>query len=137
MVNTVLTDKTGTLTRNVMEFFKASIGGAAYGTGVTEIERANAARRGVELRIDGGGGGGGESPAREAYFNFWDERVMGGAWMAQPNPHLAKEFFRMMALCHTVIPDGGDRAPAGPPRPKPLPPFSRPPLPLLLASHFL
>ena len=45
MVNTVLTDKTGTLTRNVMEFFKASIGGTSYGDGVTEIERANAARR--------------------------------------------------------------------------------------------
>ena len=49
MVNTVLTDKTGTLTRNVMEFFKASIGGVSYGTGVTEIERANAARRGIQI----------------------------------------------------------------------------------------
>ena len=37
MDNTVLTDKPGTLTRNVMEFFKASIGGVAYGTGVTEM----------------------------------------------------------------------------------------------------
>ncbi|GBF89503.1 phospholipid-transporting ATPase [Raphidocelis subcapitata] len=106
MVNTVLTDKTGTLTRNVMEFFKASIGGVAYGTGITEIERANAERRGIELRIDGTSGARGESPVREAYFNFWDERVMAGAWAAQPNPQLAREFFRMLALCHTVIPDG-------------------------------
>ena len=44
MVETVLSDKTGTLTRNVMEFFKCSIGGVAYGCGVTEIERANAER---------------------------------------------------------------------------------------------
>jgi phospholipid-transporting ATPase len=43
-VTTVLSDKTGTLTRNVMEFFKCSIGGVAYGTGATEIERANAER---------------------------------------------------------------------------------------------
>jgi phospholipid-transporting ATPase len=44
MVNTILSDKTGTLTRNVMEFFKCSIGGVAYGAGVTEIERNNAER---------------------------------------------------------------------------------------------
>lgn len=55
MVNTVLSDKTGTLTRNVMEFFKCSIGGIAYGSGITEIERANAERCG------GSGGGGARS----------------------------------------------------------------------------
>ena len=44
MVNTILSDKTGTLTRNVMEFFKCSVAGVAYGAGVTEIERANSAR---------------------------------------------------------------------------------------------
>ena len=103
MVNTVLTDKTGTLTRNVMEFFKASIGGVSYGAGVTEIERANAARRGAPLDEAADG----PSPVREQYFNFWDERIMGGAWAGQPNPQLAREFFRMLALCHTVIPDGG------------------------------
>ena len=44
MVNTILSDKTGTLARNVMEFFKGSIAGVAYGQGVTEIERASARR---------------------------------------------------------------------------------------------
>jgi P-type E1-E2 ATPase len=43
-VNTVLSDKTGTLTRNVMEFFKCSIAGVSYGSGITEIERSNAQR---------------------------------------------------------------------------------------------
>ena len=43
-VNYVLSDKTGTLTRNVMEFFKASIGGVSYGAGITEVERSNAIR---------------------------------------------------------------------------------------------
>ena len=35
----------GTLTRNVMEFFKCSIAGISYGTGITEIERVAAARK--------------------------------------------------------------------------------------------
>lgn len=34
----IFSDKTGTLTRNLMEFFKCSVGGETYGTGVTEIE---------------------------------------------------------------------------------------------------
>jgi magnesium-transporting ATPase (P-type) len=60
MVDTVLSDKTGTLTRNVMEFFKCSIGGVEYGCGVTEIERANAERwaaDGAEAAAEGLGVG--------------------------------------------------------------------------------
>ena len=42
MVDTILSDKTGTLTRNMMDFFKCSVAGVAYGRGVTEIEKSNA-----------------------------------------------------------------------------------------------
>ena len=49
MVNTILSDKTGTLTRNIMEFFKCSIGGISYGQGATESERANSRRSGLAL----------------------------------------------------------------------------------------
>ena len=49
MVHTVLSDKTGTLTCNSMEFFKMSIAGGSYGAGVTEIERAVAKRNGKPL----------------------------------------------------------------------------------------
>ncbi|MEW5317788.1 MAG: hypothetical protein WDW38_009057 [Sanguina aurantia] len=103
MVNTVLTDKTGTLTRNVMEFFKCSIAGVSYGAGVTEVERSNAARRGQYL-VDQ------HDPCapryHEQYFNFYDRRLMGAAWTGVQDPDTTEMFFRLLAVCHTVIPDG-------------------------------
>ena len=51
VVNTILSDKTGTLTCNMMEFFKASVAGVSYGQGVTEIERANARRSAASVDV--------------------------------------------------------------------------------------
>ncbi|WIA12055.1 hypothetical protein OEZ85_012134 [Tetradesmus obliquus] len=103
MVNTILSDKTGTLTRNVMEFFKCSIGGVAYGAGVTEIERNNAERRGLKLDVADEET---DNKFREPFFNFYDDRLMGLEWSKQPNTELTCQFFRLLALCHTVIPEG-------------------------------
>ena len=47
-VEYIFSDKTGTLTRNLMEFFKCSIGGVVYGTGISEIERGGAQRNGLK-----------------------------------------------------------------------------------------
>lgn len=48
-VEYIFSDKTGTLTRNLMEFFKCSIGGVTYGNGITEIEKGRAQRNGLKI----------------------------------------------------------------------------------------
>ena len=45
----MFSDKTGTLTQNVMDFRKCSVGGVSYGKGVTAIGRAVAMELGEEI----------------------------------------------------------------------------------------
>ncbi|XP_047175437.1 probable phospholipid-transporting ATPase 8 isoform X3 [Vigna umbellata] len=112
-VDTILSDKTGTLTCNSMEFVKCSIGGIAYGRGMTEVEKALARRRkGGESDVDSGSsdflGQNNESvdflhPVKG--FNLSDERLMNGQWVNEPYPDFIQKFFRVLAICHTAIPD--------------------------------
>ena len=44
-VNYIFSDKTGTLTQNLMEFKKCSIGGVEYGRGYCEVKPSVAAQR--------------------------------------------------------------------------------------------
>ncbi|XP_051146039.1 putative phospholipid-transporting ATPase 9 [Andrographis paniculata] len=105
-VDTILSDKTGTLTMNSMEFIKCSIAGTACGHGVTEVERAMAKRNGSPLNgkddvID-------EQLGKKSSikgFNFDDERIMNGNWVNEPDADVVQKFFRLLSVCHTAIPD--------------------------------
>lgn len=102
-VRTILSDKTGTLTRNTMEFFKLTVGGVKYGSGFTDIERSLALRDGKVVPKP-------SAVPIEKGFNFTDPRLMGPngelTWMGTPDADKIKKFFQLLAVCHTVIPEG-------------------------------
>lgn len=109
-VDTILSDKTGTLTCNSMEFVKCSIGGVAYGRGMTEVEVALAKRKNGEQPDVGNTSNASDGDIVKSGksikgFNFRDERIMDGQWVNEPNADIIQKFFRVLAVCHTALPD--------------------------------
>ncbi|KAF8448709.1 hypothetical protein L210DRAFT_3387838 [Boletus edulis BED1] len=109
----IFSDKTGTLTRNEMEFKRASIGGVVYAEEVDESRKANAEPD--------------EEGAKESWHTFDDlKRVLEGTeTFMSKNPFeteatamsngevlrergVAHEFMTLLAVCHTVIPEVKD-----------------------------
>ncbi|CAM8884297.1 unnamed protein product [Rhodiola kirilowii] len=104
-VGIILSDKTGTLTCNSMEFLKFSVAGTAYGRGVTEVERAMAKRNGSPLVYDYGQLDDSANTPLIKGFNFKDERIVNGNWINEPHADAIQNFFRVLAICHTAISD--------------------------------
>lgn len=109
-VDTILSDKTGTLTCNSMEFIKCSVAGTAYGRGVTEVERAMDRKKGSPLvheRLNGLKVVEDSTDTNTTIkgFNFKDERIMKGNWVNEPCADVIQKFFRLLAICHTAIPE--------------------------------
>ncbi|CAL9183655.1 unnamed protein product [Musa hybrid cultivar] len=108
-VATILSDKTGTLTCNSMEFIKCSIAGIAYGHGFTEVERAIARRKG-SLSIENEQSKENHEQAKPAIkgYNFDDARIINGNWICEPHSDIIRMFFRLLAICHTAIPEADE-----------------------------
>lgn len=128
-VDTILSDKTGTLTCNQMDFLKCSIAGTSYGKRASDVELAAAKQMAMDLdgqdtdssnRKDSGNEfavpeieletvitSKDEMDQKTAIkgFGFEDDRIMDGNWLNEPHKDVVLLFFRILSLCHTAIPE--------------------------------
>ena len=128
----IFSDKTGTLTQNVMEFKKATINGQPYGEAYTEAQAGMNKRMGIDVEQ--------ESKTIQAEIAEAKVRALRGLRELHNNPYLHEEdltfiapdfvedlagkngpeqqqanehFMLVLALCHTVI---AEKQPGDPPK---------------------
>lgn len=108
-VSHIFSDKTGTLTSNIMDFRKMSINGVIFGKGITEIGKASWKLRGKEIPneiLEA------EKQARInsiPHVSFYCDRYDG--LMAKRNPTSEEQyqieqnklFFKILSLCHDTV----------------------------------
>lgn len=92
-IDFIFSDKTGTLTRNEMEFKQASIGGVSY-TDVIDESKQGTGEIGPDGREIGG-------------QRTWHElrAIMNGTVPDDGSSGVVDEFLTLLAVCHTVIPE--------------------------------
>uniref|UniRef100_A0A452RGG8 Phospholipid-transporting ATPase n=1 Tax=Ursus americanus TaxID=9643 RepID=A0A452RGG8_URSAM len=93
-VEYVFSDKTGTLTQNIMVFNKCSISGRSYGDVFDVLgHKAELGERPEPVDFS-------FNPLADKKFLFWDPTLLEAVKMGDPHTH---EFFRLLSLCHTVM----------------------------------
>ncbi|XP_062821097.1 phospholipid-transporting ATPase ID isoform X2 [Anolis carolinensis] len=93
-VEYIFSDKTGTLTQNIMVFSKCSVNGRSYGDVLDvlgyKVELGEKAEP-VDFSFN---------PLADPTFTFWDTGLLEAVKLGDPQVH---EFFRLLSLCHTVM----------------------------------
>ncbi|XP_053727636.1 phospholipid-transporting ATPase ID-like [Synchiropus splendidus] len=90
----VFSDKTGTLTQNIMTFNKCSINGKIYGDVFDHTGQrleVNEHTETVDFSFN---------PLADPRFSFYDHALVEAVKLENPEVHA---FFRLLALCHTVM----------------------------------
>uniref|UniRef100_A0A671S321 Phospholipid-transporting ATPase n=1 Tax=Sinocyclocheilus anshuiensis TaxID=1608454 RepID=A0A671S321_9TELE len=90
-VEYIFSDKTGTLTQNIMIFNKCSINSHAYG------EEQHMAVISIRVQPLGFSAW---NPLADRDFCFYDQSLLEAVMVGEPAVH---EFFRVLSLCHTVM----------------------------------
>ncbi|XP_055326989.1 phospholipid-transporting ATPase ID isoform X5 [Sitodiplosis mosellana] len=96
----IFSDKTGTLTQNIMTFNKCSINGRAFGDIIDlstgEILESTENLRPIDFSFN---------PEFEPEFKWFDTSLVDAVQADEEHTHT---FFRLLALCHTVMPEYKD-----------------------------
>uniref|UniRef100_A0AAX7UMB1 Phospholipid-transporting ATPase n=1 Tax=Astatotilapia calliptera TaxID=8154 RepID=A0AAX7UMB1_ASTCA len=88
-VEYIFSDKTGTLTQNIMTFNKCSINGQSYGDLTDPLETQPKV---LDFSLF--------NPLADPDFCFYDDKLLESVKVGDSCTH---EFFRLLSLCHTVM----------------------------------